>query len=66
MGGLSGPDRLPGGQTITTDTPINKIPLLVRAGSIVPMAHSSDTPPKTGLIPLSRDLFRRERKLHAV
>jgi alpha-D-xyloside xylohydrolase len=28
---------LPGGQTITADAPIDKIPLLVRAGSIIPM-----------------------------
>ena len=35
---ISGPDRrLPGGQTITADAPIDKIPLLVRAGSIIPM-----------------------------
>ncbi len=28
---------LPGGQTISADAPIDKIPLLVRAGSIIPM-----------------------------
>jgi alpha-D-xyloside xylohydrolase len=28
---------LPGGQTITADAPIDKIPLLIRAGSIIPM-----------------------------
>ena len=42
-----------GGQTIVADAPIDKIPLLVRAGSIIPMGLSFNTRLKNRLIPLN-------------
>jgi len=33
---------LAGGQTITADAPINKMPLFVRAGSIIPISNGTD------------------------
>ena len=34
---------LPGGETVTVDAPIDKLPLFVRAGSIVPLGSTVDS-----------------------
>jgi alpha-D-xyloside xylohydrolase len=35
--------RYPGGQTVTVDAPIDKLPLFVRAGSIIPVGSAVDS-----------------------
>src|SRR5664280_3691107 len=57
-------DSFKGGQTITSDAPIDKIPLLVKAGSIIPMgpfiqyaAEKTDDPVELRIYPGANGSF---------
>ena len=39
-GSISGPKLLEGGQTIQAEAPLDKIPLFIKSGSIVPMGKA--------------------------